>query len=83
MFYTRVMIMRQVIDHFVCSKGVTGKNDMFIAFFLGKRKVCVYIFIRIREILILEVMMEKIEMTPEQQLAFDGFIDVMVHSKNE
>ena len=22
--------------------------------------------------------MEKIEMTPEQQLAFDGFIDVMV-----
>jgi hypothetical protein len=31
---------------------VTGKDDVFIAFFFGKRKICVYIFIRIIETLI-------------------------------
>ena len=40
---------RKVIDHLIGSEGVTGKDDVFIAFFFSKGKVCVDIFIGIRE----------------------------------
>lgn len=43
------MMAGQVVDHLIRSERMTGKDDVLIAFFPGKGKVCVDILIRIGE----------------------------------
>lgn len=49
MFHTFVMMAGQVEDHFVGAQGVAGQYDVFIAFFLCKSKICLYILVCIGE----------------------------------
>ena len=52
MLYARIMVMWQIVDHFVGSQRVSGEDDMLISFFACPGQISINIFIRVRETLV-------------------------------